>query len=175
MLFIRHFIFFLKASLPLKLKKTPEKLSKFTPQENILLNDQKNHLPLQFQPSRKRPHSFSKSSLSSRNLSRKNLSLSPSLPVLPGKLQPPMEKNLPNRQTTPTCLAVASLHYLPLFLPPSSFRPISPTTLHHYLANNRRRSLIQQPADLHATCQPSIGTSKTTYDSALPSQKETRD
>ena len=46
MLFIRHFIFFLKASLPLKLKKTPAKLSKFTPQENILLNDQKNHLPL---------------------------------------------------------------------------------------------------------------------------------
>ena len=123
----------------------------------------------------KKPHSFSKSSLSSRNLSRKNLSFSPSLPVLPGKLQPPMEKNPSNRQTTPTCLAVASLHYLPPFLPPSSFRPISPTTLHHYLANNRRRSLIQQPADLHATCQPSIGTSKTTYDFALPSQKETRD
>ena len=37
MLFIRHFIFFLKASSPLKLKKTPAELSQFTPQENILL------------------------------------------------------------------------------------------------------------------------------------------
>ena len=46
-----------------------------------------------------------------------------------------------------------------------------PYTLHHYLANNRRRSSRQRPADPHATCQPSIGTSKATYDSALSSQK----
>ena len=50
MLFIRHFIFFLKASSHLKLKKTPAKLSKFSPQENILLYHPKNLLSLQFYP-----------------------------------------------------------------------------------------------------------------------------
>ena len=44
----------------------------------------------------------------------------------------------------------------------------------HYATNNRRRSSRQRPADPHATCQPSIGTSKATYDSALSSQKKTR-
>ena len=38
----------------------------------------------------------------------------------------PLEIYLSPSQTTPTCLAVASLHYLQIFLPPSSSRPISP-------------------------------------------------
>ena len=71
-----------------------------------------------------------------------------------------------------------------LYYPACSSRmslPHSSASLHSLLpddttclANNRRRSSRQRPADPHATCQPSIGTSKATYDSALSPQKKTR-
>ena len=101
----------------------------------------------------------------------------------PKKYLPPPQQNRPLWKSTPSCRYAPPATEKGTSLSPAAPKissngspgtSLSAAARLHYATNNRRRSSRQRPADPHATCQPSIGTSKAPYDSALSSQKKTR-